>query len=112
MFRSSLLYVWATRGPFGRLTKSLCDFDYMTPHTLVSVELRPPSRQGGQGSAFGRIVETSKRSKGGLGTSRGHPVARAPEALDRCTGVSGAARTARNTRHDSWSSVLDYDREA
>ena len=25
MFRSSLLYVWVTRGPFGRRTKSLCD---------------------------------------------------------------------------------------
>jgi hypothetical protein len=35
VFRSSLLYVWVTRGPFGRLMKSLCDFDDMTPHTLV-----------------------------------------------------------------------------
>ena len=35
MFRSSLLYVWVTRGPFGRRTKSLCDFGDMTPHTLV-----------------------------------------------------------------------------
>ena len=35
MFRSSLLYVWVTRGPFGRLTKSLCDFGDTTPHTLV-----------------------------------------------------------------------------
>jgi hypothetical protein len=25
VFRSSLLYVWVTRGPFGRRTKSLCD---------------------------------------------------------------------------------------
>ena len=24
-----------TRGPFGRLPKSLCDFGDMTPHTLV-----------------------------------------------------------------------------
>jgi hypothetical protein len=29
------LYVWVTRGPFGRLTKSLCDFGDLTPHTLV-----------------------------------------------------------------------------
>ena len=35
MFRSSLLYVWVTRGPFGRLPKSLCDFGDKTPHTLV-----------------------------------------------------------------------------
>ena len=35
MFRASLLYVWVTRGPFGRRTKSLCDFGGTTPHTLV-----------------------------------------------------------------------------
>ena len=43
MFRSSLLDVWATRGPFGGLTKSLCGFGDMTPSLLTrsSVELRP-----------------------------------------------------------------------
>ena len=38
VFRSSLLYVWVTRRDHldvGRLTKSLCDFGDMTPHTLV-----------------------------------------------------------------------------
>ena len=27
--------MWMARGPFRRLTKSLCDFGDMTPHTLV-----------------------------------------------------------------------------
>ena len=35
VFRLSLLYVWVTRRPFGRLPKSLCDFGDTTPHTLV-----------------------------------------------------------------------------
>lgn len=35
VFRSSLLYMLMTRGPFRRLPKSLCDFGDMTPHTLV-----------------------------------------------------------------------------
>ena len=32
--------MWATRGPFGRLPKSLCDFGDMTPHTLVGAQRR------------------------------------------------------------------------
>ena len=35
VLRSSLLYVWVTRGPFGRRSKSLCDFGDTNSHTLV-----------------------------------------------------------------------------
>jgi hypothetical protein len=42
---------------------------------------------------------------------QGDTQSRPPEALDRCAGVTGAVGTARNTRHHSWSSILDYDSE-
>ena len=57
VFRSSLLYVWVTRGPFGRLPKSLCVTSVAGPLTRSSVELRPPSRRG---PAFRQIVETTQ----------------------------------------------------
>ena len=47
-----------------------------------------------------------------LEETRGHPVqcssqSRPPGALDWCAGGTGAVGTARNTRHHSWSSILD-----
>ena len=64
MFRSSLLYVWVTRGPFGRLTKSLCDFGDMTPHTLVGGAQTTLTARAS--AAFGRIVETTQGRPGDL----------------------------------------------
>mmetsp|Transcript_38659 Transcript_38659/g.87827 ORF Transcript_38659/g.87827 Transcript_38659/m.87827 type:complete len:283 (-) Transcript_38659:1592-2440(-) len=104
VFRSSLLYVWVTRGPFGRLTKSLCDFGDMTPHTLVG---------GAQTTLTARAsVRADRRNdpREALGP-RGDTQSRPPEALDRCTGVTGAVGTARNTRHHSWSCIHDYGGE-
>ena len=96
MFRSSLLYVWVTRGPFGRLTESLCDFGDTNPHTLVG---------GAQTTLTARAsVRVDRRNdpREAWGP-RGDTQPRPPEALDRCAGVTGAVRTARNTRHHSWS---------
>jgi hypothetical protein len=67
VLRSSLLYVWVTGGPFGRLTKSLCDFGDMTPHTLVGgAQTRPHGKAKGQRSGIGRIVETTQGRPGDL----------------------------------------------
>ena len=82
VFRSSLLYVWVTRGPFGRLTKSLCDFGDMTPHTLVG---------GAQTTLTARAsVRADRRNdpREAWGP-RGDTQSRPPEALDRCAGVTG-----------------------
>ena len=102
MFRLSLLCVWATRGPFGRLTKSLCDIGDMTPHTLVG---------GAQTTLTARAsVQADHRNdpREAWGPRAGDTQSRPPEALDRCTRVSGAVGTARNTRHHSWSCIHDY----
>ena len=104
VFKSSLLYVWVTRGPFGRRTKSLCDFGDTNPHTLVG---------GAQTTLTARAsVRADRRNdpREALGP-RGDTQSRASEALDRCGGVTGAVRTARNTRHPPYSSILEYDRE-
>jgi hypothetical protein len=52
-----------TRGPFGRLLKSLCDFGDMTPHTLVGGAQTTPSRQR---PARARVVETAQVRPGDL----------------------------------------------
>ena len=89
VFRSSLLYVWVTRGPFGRRTKSLCDFGDMAPHTLVG---------GAQTTLTARAsVRADRRNdpREAWGP-RGDTQSRPPGALDRCAGVTGAVGTARN----------------
>jgi hypothetical protein len=104
VFRSSLLYVWVTRGAFGRRTKSLCDFGDMTPHTLVG---------GAQTTLTARAsVRADRRNdpREAWGP-RGDTQSRPPEALDRCAGVTEAVRTARNTRHHSYLSILKYSGE-
>ena len=100
MFKSSLLYVWVTRGPFGRRTKSLCDFGDTNPHTLVG---------GAQTTLTARAsVRADRRNdpREALGP-RGDTQSRPPEALDRCAGVTGAVGTARNTRGTP-PSILPY----
>ena len=84
MFRSSLLYVWVTRGPFGRLTKSLCDFGdmrHMPPHTLVGGAQTTLTARASV-RADRRKLETTY--KGGLRPwgPRGDTQSRPPEALD------------------------------
>ena len=83
MFKSSLLYVWVTRGPFGRLTKSLCDFGdiSLTPHTLVG---------GAQTTLTARAsVRADRRNDPREALRpRGDTQSRPPEALDRCAGVT------------------------
>ena len=70
VFRSSLLYVWVTRGPFGRLPKSLCDFGDMTPHTLVGgAQTTLTARASARGST---IIETAQMRPGDL-RSRENP---------------------------------------
>ena len=91
-----------------RSPKSLCDFGDMTPHTIV----------GGRGAQTTLTARASVRLRAdrrndpreALGP-RGDTQSRPPGALDRCAGVTGAVRTARNTRHHSWSSALDHGRE-
>jgi hypothetical protein len=98
-FRSPLLDMWATRGPLGRLPKSLCDFGDMTPLTRSSVELRPPSRA--QGPAFGRIIETTQ---GGPGDLEGTPPVPPPRGFSPVRGVSqgpSGRHSARGTPPDS-----------
>ena len=82
VFRSSLLYVWATRGPFGRLPKSLCDFGDRTPHMLVG---------GAQTTLTVRaIVRADRRDDPREAWEpQGATQSRPPEALDRCTGSQG-----------------------
>ena len=66
----------------------------------------PHGKQGqGQGPAFERIVETTQGRPVGCGDLEGTPTtqSRPPEALDQCTGVTGAFGTARNTKRHSWS---------
>ena len=101
VFKSSLLYVWVTRGPFGRRTKSLCDFGDTNPHTLVG---------GAQTTLTARAsVRADRRNdpREALGP-RGDTQSRPPEALDLCVGVTGAVGTARNTRHHSWYTVHSH----
>ena len=100
------LYVWATRGPFGRLTKSLCDFGDMTPHTLVGGAQTTHSRQR---LAFGRIVETTQGRPWGL---EGTP---SPGPQGLWTGARGSQGpsgrpTTRGTPLLEYT-VLEYDRE-
>ena len=89
---SPLFVAGATRGPFGRLPKSLCDFGDRTPHTLVG---------GAQTTLTARASVRADRQNdlreawGPQGDTQSRP----PEALDRCTGVTGPVGTARNTRH-------------
>ena len=110
MFRSSLLYMWATRGPFGRLLKSLCDFGDMTPHTLVG---------GAQTTLTARAsVRADRRNdpREAWG-ARGDTQSRPPEADRwRCTvhlhgghtaHASRAVGTARNTRQQAPFLVID-----
>ena len=97
MIRSSLLYVWVMRGPFGRLTKSLCDFGDKTTHTLVA---RRSTVGGAQTTLTARASVRADRQndpREALGP-RGDTQSRPPGALDRCAGVTGAVGTARNTR--------------
>jgi hypothetical protein len=79
VFRSSLLYVWATRGPFGRLPKSLCDFGDMTPHTLVG---------GAQTTLTARASVRADRRNDPREAwrPRGDTQSRPPEAFDRRAG--------------------------
>ena len=108
VFRSSLLYmyVWVTRGPFGRLPKSLCDFGDRTSHSHTLVG-------GAQTTLTARAsVRADRRNdpREAWGP-RGDTQSRPPGALDRCAGVTGAVGTARNTRHHSWSGTPDHGQE-
>ena len=82
VFRSSLLYVWVTRGPFGRHTKSLCDFGDMTPHTLVG---GAQTTLTARASVVARRADRRNDPREALGP-RGNTQSRPPEALDRCAG--------------------------
>ena len=95
MFRSSLLDVLATWGPFGRLPKNLCDFGDMTPHTLVG---------GAQATLMARAsVRADRRNDPRAAWGfRADTHSRLLGALDRCAGVTGAVGTARNMRHPPW----------
>jgi hypothetical protein len=69
---------------------SLCGFlGDMTPHTLVGVELRPPSRQR---PARARIVETAQVRPGYLeGNGKTHTLSLAGRSLE--LGRTGTGRT-------------------
>ena len=79
VFRSSLLYVWVTRGPFGRRSTSLCDFGDTTPHTLVGgaqttltarASVRADRRNDPR-EAWGPRGDTQSRPARGFGPVRG-----------------------------------------
>ena len=89
-----------TRGPFGRLLKSLYDFGDMTPHNVTHARRRRWSSDhphgNGQRARGPRIVETGQ-GRPGLGTSEEtntHPARCALDALDRRAGGTGAVGTA------------------
>ena len=87
VFRSSLLYVWVTRGPFGRRTKSLCDFGDMTPHTLVG---GAQTTLTATASARADRRDWPSEAWGPRGKTHTPP----QDALDRRAGATGAVGTA------------------
>ena len=107
VFRSSLLEVLATRGPFGRLLKNYCDFGDMTPHTLVGGDQTTLTARASVRAD--RRDDASGRGKGGLGTSRGHqvppprgfgPVARGPQGPSGRPALGGTTGSTPDPR--SW----------
>jgi hypothetical protein len=74
-----------TRGPFGRLPKSLCDFGDMTPHTLVG---GAQTTLTATASARADRRDCPSEAWGPRGKTHAPPLG----ALDRRVGATGAGR--------------------
>ena len=79
-------------GSFVEQCKSQCDWGDTNPYTLDGGAQTTLTARGSVG-ADGR--NDAREALGPQGDTQSRP----PEALDRCAGVTGAVRTARNTRH-------------